>query len=197
MERGNWGWVVARGILAIVFGLVALFMPGLTWMALMAVFAAYALVDGIASVVMAFARRQPGQPRWWMLLGWGLAGIAIGAAIVLWPVRSSLVYLYLLGGWGIVTGVLEIVTAIRLRRVLEGEWLLALGGALSIAFGLVLFARPVAGALALVWWLGTWAMVFGVLLIALGIRLRGGATEPAVREPPEMPPVRRRARQRV
>jgi uncharacterized membrane protein HdeD (DUF308 family) len=195
MERDNWRWVVGRGVLAIVFGLVALFMPGLTWMALLAVFAAYAFVDGIASVAMAVTRRQPAQVRWWMLLLWGLAGIAIGAMIVFWPIRTSLAYLYLLGAWGIVTGVVEIVAAIRLRRELEGEWLLALAGVLSIAFGVVLFTRPVAGALALVWWLGTWAIVFGVLLIALGIRLRGRSAEPAVREPPQMPPPRRRARQ--
>lgn len=194
MEYGNWGWVVARGILAILFGLVALFMPGLTWLALMAVFAAYAFVDGIASIVMAFRRRAPGHPRWWMLLLWGIAGVAIGAMIVVWPVRTSLAYLYLLGAWGIVTGAIEIATAIRLRRVLEGEWMLAVAGVVSIGFGIVLLARPVAGAVALVWWLGTWAIVFGVLLIALGVRLRGGPTEPARREPPEMPP-RRRVRQ--
>jgi uncharacterized membrane protein HdeD (DUF308 family) len=172
MWSRNWGWTVVRGVVAIVFGLLALFRPGITWIVLMSFFAAYALVDGIAAVVAALSRRAPIERPWGLLLVEGILGIALAVLWVLWPGRLSLAFLYVLGTWGIVTGILEIGTAIRLRRLIRHEWLLVLAGLFSIAFGVIVWMRPLAGALALVWWIGSYAIVFGGLLIGLGFRMR-------------------------
>jgi uncharacterized membrane protein HdeD (DUF308 family) len=183
MWTKNWGWIVARGVFAVLFGLVALFLPGLTWLALMAVFAAYAFLDGVASLVTALGQRPAAERRWGMLVVEGIAGIAVAVLLVIWPIRTSIAFLYVLGAWGVVTGALEIAAAIRLRRVIRREWMLALAGVLSIAFGVVVWLWPAAGALALVWWIGAYAIVFGGLLIALGVRLRrlgGGRDERGV-----------------
>jgi uncharacterized membrane protein HdeD (DUF308 family) len=99
-------------------------------------------------------------------------GIAVAVLWVIWPVRTSLAFLYVLGAWGVVTGIMEIAAAIRLRHVIRHEWMLAAAGALSIAFGVLVWLRPLAGALALVWWIGAYAIVFGGLLVGLGLRLR-------------------------
>ena len=176
MSNKSWLWLVARGIVAVLFGVIALAMPGPAWLALVAVFAAYAVIDGIASLVIALAHRAPGQPRWWMLLLEGVSGIAVGVLTVIWPIRTSLAFIYVLGAWGVVTGAFEIATAVRLRRVIEREWLLGLAGVLSIVFGVIVWTWPIAGALALVWWIGAYAIVFGALLIALSLRLRGWFT---------------------
>jgi uncharacterized membrane protein HdeD (DUF308 family) len=172
MWTRNWGWTVVRGVVAIVFGLLALFRPGITWIVLMSFFAAYALVDGIAAVVAALSRRAPVERPWGLLLVEGILGIALAVLWVLWPGRLSLAFLYVLGTWGIVTGLLEIGTAIRLRRLIRHEWLLVFAGLFSIAFGVIVWMRPLAGALALVWWIGSYAIVFGGLLIGLGFRMR-------------------------
>jgi uncharacterized membrane protein HdeD (DUF308 family) len=172
MWSRNWGWTVARGVVAIVFGLLALFRPGITWIVLMSFFAAYALVDGIAAIVAALSRRASVERPWGLLLLEGILGIALAALWMFWPRRTSLAFLYVLGTWGIVTGILEIGTAIRLRRLIRHEWLLALAGLFSIAFGVIVWMRPLAGALALVWWIGSYAIVFGGLLIGLGLRMR-------------------------
>lgn len=168
----NWWALALRGVVAVLFGLAALIWPGLTLTALVLLFGAYSLVDGIFAVVSAFARA--GRERgWWAFLVEGLLGIAAGIVTLLWPGITGLVLLLFIAAWAIVTGVVEIVAAIRLRREIEGEFLLGLSGVLSVIFGLILIARPGAGAVAVAWLIGAYALLFGALLLALAFRLRG------------------------
>ncbi|HET9986292.1 MAG TPA: HdeD family acid-resistance protein, partial [Longimicrobiales bacterium] len=166
----NWWVLVVEGVLAIVFGLLAFFMPGITLAALVLLFGAYAFVDGIISLVSA-VRAQEGSP-WWALAIRGVAGIGIGVITILWPGITAVTLLFLIAAWAIITGVLEIVAAIRLRKLISGEWLLALAGIASLAFGILLLVAPGPGALAVVWIIGAYAIIFGVLLIVLGLRLK-------------------------
>jgi uncharacterized membrane protein HdeD (DUF308 family) len=157
---------------AVLFGVAAFAWPGITLGALVLLYGAYALVDGAFAVAAAMIGRTGGIP-WWAMLAEGLIGIAIGAITFAWPGITALVLLYLISAWAVVTGVFEIVAAVRLRKEIRGEWLLALSGVLSIVFGLALVANPGAGALAVVWLIGAYAIFFGALLIALGVQLRG------------------------
>jgi uncharacterized membrane protein HdeD (DUF308 family) len=168
----NWWAVALRGLFAVLFGFAALAWPGITLAALVALFGAYALVDGLFAIVSAVVNAGR-QPRWWALLLEGLLGVAAGIAAFVWPGITALVLLYVIAAWAIVTGIFEIVAAIRLRREIRGEWLLALGGLASVLFGLSLIVFPVAGALTVVWLIGAYALVFGVLLLVLAFRLRG------------------------
>lgn len=167
----NWWAFVIRGILAIVFGLLAFLMPGITLLGLVFLFGAYSIADGIFNILGAF-RADHENNRWWVLLLEGIVSIAAGVIAFVYPGITALALLIVIAAWAIVTGALEIAAAIRLRRVVRGEWMLALAGVLSIIFGILLLMRPGVGALALVWWIGAYAIVFGALLIALGIRLR-------------------------
>jgi uncharacterized membrane protein HdeD (DUF308 family) len=168
----SWGWVVARGIACILLGVLALAWPGVTWMTLVALFAVFALAEGLANIVSAVRGGAAGRPRWWVLLLEGLLSVAAAIVAVMWPRATTLAFVWLLGVWGIVTGVLEIVAAVRLRAIIGREWALGMAGALSIAFGVVLLFRPAAGTLALIWWFGSYALVFGALLVGVGFRLR-------------------------
>jgi uncharacterized membrane protein HdeD (DUF308 family) len=164
--------MVGRGLVAVLLGLIAFFMPGATMVALISVFAAYALIHGIATLAIAFTHREPGDSRWWMLIVEGLAGLAVAALVVFRPGVTSLALLYVIGAWGLITGVLEIAAAIRLRHVIRNEWLLALSGVLSIVFGVIMFRAPAIGALAIVYTVGIYALLFGGTTIGLGLRLR-------------------------
>jgi uncharacterized membrane protein HdeD (DUF308 family) len=167
----NWWMLALRGLCAVVFGILAFAKPGITLSALVLVFGAYALVDGILAIVAAISRR--GGAPWWALVLEGVAGIGAAAFAFLTPGITALALLFLIASWAIITGVLEVVAAIALRKQLRGEWLLVLSGLASILFGVLLVARPGAGALAVLWLIGGYAIVFGVLLIALGFRLKG------------------------
>ena len=171
----RWGWVVFRGVVAILFGLVAFSQPGTIGLTLVLMFAAYSFVSGIAAVVSAARGGRAHDPRWGTLLLEGLLYIAAGIVAVVWPASTGLAFLWVIAFWAIVSGALEIASAIRLRRVMEHEWALGLAGALSIAFGALLFMRPVVGGLAVVFWLGAYAIIFGVLQIVVGFRLRSFA----------------------
>lgn len=166
-------WVLAlRGVFAVIFGVLAIVWPELTLRALVLLFGAYALVDGIFAVIAGIARHQRSE-RWWAQLLEGVAGIIIGIVTFFWPRATALALLYLIAAWELVTGILEIAAAIQLRRIIRGEWVLLLSGIASIIFGLVLFVFPGAGALSLVWLIGVYSIVFGILLIFLAFRLRG------------------------
>ena len=168
----NWWALVLRGVLAILFGLTAFFWPDITLLSLVLLFGAFALTDGILAIAAAVTGATHGE-RWWVLVLEGLSGIAIAAITVVWPGISALALVYLIAAWALVTGVLEIAAAIRLRREIEGEWLLIATGVLSVAFGLYAAFVPAGGALAIVWTIGGYALITGILLIALGLRLRG------------------------
>jgi uncharacterized membrane protein HdeD (DUF308 family) len=167
----NWGAVLLRGVMGVLFGLITFAQPGITLAVLVLLFGAYAFVDGMLAVVSALRRRGMSD-RWGLLLVEGLAGIAAGVATLFWPGLTAIVLLYVIAAWAVVTGVFEIAAAIRLRKAITGEWLLVLSGIASIGFGVLLTLFPGAGALALVFWIGAYALVFGTLLIALAFRLR-------------------------
>jgi uncharacterized membrane protein HdeD (DUF308 family) len=167
-----WWTLVLRGAVAILFGIMAFLWPGVTLSALVLLFGAYALVDGIAAVIMGI-REYGNRERWWATLLSGIVSVAAGIITFVMPGITALALLTLIAFWAIVRGVFEIVAAIRLRHEIEGELLLGLGGALSIAFGVLMLMFPGAGALAVIWWIAAFAIVSGVLLLMLGFRLRG------------------------
>jgi uncharacterized membrane protein HdeD (DUF308 family) len=166
-------WVVAlRGVLALLFGLVALVWPDITIIVLVALFGAYVLADGVIALGTAlFGGAQATRRRGWLIFE-SVTGIAAGVIAFIWPDITTLALLLVIAAWALITGVVEIVAAIRLRRELEGEWLLAVSGVASIVFGLLLVIRPSAGAVAVVWLIGAYAILFGAALVALGLRLR-------------------------
>lgn len=167
----NWWAMALRGLLAVLFGIAAFMLPGVMLWFLVAIFGAYALVDGVFAVISAF-RRDVRRERWWALLFEGVAGIGIGVLTFIWPKLTAMGLLYLIAFWAILTGAFEVITAVRLRHAISGEWMMALIGILSMAFGLLLAIFPMAGALSVVWLIGAYAIVAGVLMIALGFKLR-------------------------
>jgi uncharacterized membrane protein HdeD (DUF308 family) len=181
----NWWAVALRGVFAVIFGLLALIWPNITVLALVALFGAYCLVDGVIEIGTAIVGgiATAGRRAW--LAVEGIAGIIAGIITFAWPNITALVLLWVIAFWALVTGIMEIVAAIRLRRELQGEWLLILSGALSVVFGILLIVWPASGALALVTLIGIYALIFGVDLIVLGFRLRrvhgsvAGAGRPA------------------
>jgi uncharacterized membrane protein HdeD (DUF308 family) len=166
----NWWALALRGLVAILFGLACFVWPFPTLLILVLLYGAYALADGILAVAAALSRRS--RSHWWALLLEGLCGIAVGVITFIWTGITELALLYLSAFWAIVTGVLEIVAALRLRISVPGEWALALSGLVSILFGFVLLVWPGASAVALIWVIGAYAIVFGILLLALAFRLR-------------------------
>jgi uncharacterized membrane protein HdeD (DUF308 family) len=170
----NWWAVAIRGLAAIVFGILALIWPSITFTVLVLFWGAYVLVDGVFAIVSVLTHHEGGNHRWLLLLE-GLAGIIAGILTFIWPGITGLVLLYLIAAWAIVTGVLELLAAVRLRREITNEWLLALSGVASLIFGIVIALFPSAGALAVVWLIGTYAIIFGLLLLFLAYRLRSYA----------------------
>jgi uncharacterized membrane protein HdeD (DUF308 family) len=166
----NWWLIVLRGVCAIVFGLLAWIWPGVTLATLVLLWGAYAFVDGILALAAAFSGRADAP--WWALTLEGIVGILAAVAAFLYPGITAIILLYVIAIWAIVTGVIEIVAAIQLRKEIEGELWLGLAGLGSILFGVVLIARPGLGALAVVWMIGLYAVLFGVLLVALGFRVK-------------------------
>lgn len=174
LELSRTWWILAiRGAVAVLFGLLALIWPQITVFALVLVFGAYALVDGVFALVAAIRGRQlAGGGRGWLVLE-GLLGVGAGIVTFVWPSITALALLWVIAFWAVLTGVLEIIAAVRLRRVLDNEWLLIVAGALSIIFGLILMIWPGTGAIGLVWLIGGYAIVFGIVLLGLALRLRG------------------------
>lgn len=167
----NWWVVLLRGVAGILFGIATFFAPAISLAVLVLLFGAYALVDGVLAVISAVRNRATNE-HWWVLLIEGVVGIITGIVTFAWPGITALALLYVIAAWALVTGALEIAAAVRLRKVIDHEWLLVLSGIASIIFGVLLALFPGAGALALVLWIGAYAIVFGALLVALGFRLR-------------------------
>ena len=181
-------WVLAvRGGLAVLLGLLALVHPAAALAALVTLFGAYALVDGVFALLTA-ARFAHRDDRWWLLILEGVVGVAVGVLTFIRPAATALALIYLVASWAILTGALEIAAAIRLRRVIQGEWLLGLVGAASVLLGVVLLAAPGAGLLAWVWMLGAYALVFGLGLLGLAFRLRRLESEHAQARSSVWPP---------
>jgi uncharacterized membrane protein HdeD (DUF308 family) len=164
-----WWALALRGLFAVLFGLLTFFIPSITLLALVLLFGAYALLDGIFDLVSAV--RSPSHH--WAFVLEGIVGILVGILTLIWPRITGTILLYLIGFWAIFTGVLEIVAGILLRQAIANEVLLILMGVLSLLFGLFIVIFPGAGALAIAFWIGAYALVFGIMLIALAFRLRG------------------------
>jgi len=169
----RWWWTfILRGVLAILFGVLAFFAPRFGIAILVGLFAAWAIIDGIGNLVAGIRTR--GQDRsWWLEVLEGLVSVAAGVVALLLPATAAQVLVLIIAAWAIVTGVIEIVMAVRLRRVIDNEVWMALAGAASILFGVILVLFPAAGALSLVWLIGSFAIAFGAFLIIFGWRLRG------------------------
>jgi uncharacterized membrane protein HdeD (DUF308 family) len=169
---GRHWWVLAlRGVLAIVFGGIAVINPAAFWTAMVILFAACALVDGVASIVAATTGHVPAGRRWLFVLR-GLLGIAAGAIAIVWPNITAVALYYVISGWAVATGVIEMAAGIDLSRRVRGAWLLIISGLLSVALGLLLGLHPLAGMIVVTWWVGAWAITYGVVLIILAFRLR-------------------------
>lgn len=166
----NWWTLALRGLAAVIFGVLAFVWPDITFTVMVLFFGAYALWDGIFALIGAF--RTQSDRRWPLVLE-GLVGVAAGLFTFFWPGAATLALLYVIGAWAVITGVFEIITAIRLREEIEGEWLMMISGLLSVVFGIAMFVWPAAGLLAVTWLIGAYALLFGILLIVLGFRLRG------------------------
>jgi uncharacterized membrane protein HdeD (DUF308 family) len=167
---GNWWAVLLRGVAAVLFGLAALIWPGLTLAVLIVVYGVYAIVDGIFAIVVGI--RAGSDTRRWLLLAEGALGILAGLIAVFWPGVSAVVLLYIIAFWAIFGGLLRIFGAVLLRREIDNEWTMALGGALWVILGIVLFVVPGAGLLSLSWLIGIFALGAGITLIALAFRVR-------------------------
>lgn len=167
----NWWMLAVRGAAAIVFGLCAFAWPRLTLAVLVVLFGAYAVVEGALSIGTGIGTRKT-YDRWWVLVLQGALGVAAGFIVFAMPRLTALTLVYVIAAWAIVTGVLQVIAAVRLHREIEHEWLLGLAGVASVVFGALLAARPGAGALALVWLIGGYAIAFGVLMIGVALELR-------------------------
>jgi uncharacterized membrane protein HdeD (DUF308 family) len=166
----NWWLVLLKGICAILFGVLTFIWPGISLVSLLLLYGAYALVDGVLSLIAAIKGGAP-APRWWLALV-GVLGIAAGLVAWLLPGMTAIVLVYFIAGWMIATGVMEIIGAIRLRKEIDNEWWLVAAGVLSVIVGLFMAIAPGAGALGLLFVIGAYAIVFGVMLVGLAFRLR-------------------------
>lgn len=165
-----WWAFLLRGILAIIFGVVVLLVPGIGLIAVLALFAAWSIIGGAAQLFGAW--RQRGQPQWWVGILEGLAGLAAGVIAIVWPAITALALLFVIAAWAIVTGLLQIWMAIRMREQISGELLLIVAGAVSVIFGIVLIINPGAGLLSVLWLVGVFSIVIGATFVLLGLRLR-------------------------
>ena len=168
---GIGSFVLARGIVSVIIGIIAFVWPGVTIGTLIGLFALYALIDGAMNLYLGLGRHLGRNLPWGQLLQ-GIVGILAGIVTFLWPALTAQLLIFFIGTWAIFNGILQIVAAVRLRKIIRGEWLLALGGAMSIVFGAVVIGRPGVALVGLSWSLGVFAVLSGLLLIALGIRLR-------------------------
>ena len=163
----NWRSVGLRGLAAVAFGIAILVWPGLTVTALVLLFGVFVLLDGFAHLVAAFGVREG---RGWQIFE-GVAGVAVGVTTLVWPDVTALALLYIIGAWAVILGSLRIFAGVQLRKEITGEWLLILGGALQVIFGIILFVAPVSGALAITWLIGFFALFVGMLLLGVAWRL--------------------------
>lgn len=174
-------WLIGlRGVLAIAFGVLAFVWPGITAVALVFMFAAYAILDGILTIAAA-VRNRAENDRWWLTLLEGIVDIAAGVIAFLFPGLAAITLVFLIAIWAIITGVLEIAAAIHLRKEINNEWALGLTGLVSIILGVIMILRPSAGLVGLVWVIATYAIIFGVLMLILAFNSTRMAREAGAR----------------
>jgi uncharacterized membrane protein HdeD (DUF308 family) len=166
----NWWAFVARGVLAVLFGLIALLTPGVTMLSLVLVFAAYAIADGVFGIISAVRAAQQGE-RWSILALEGVVSVLAGAAAAAWPAITVVVFIALIAAWAIITGSFMLAAAFELDAD-HGRWWIVAGGVLSLVYGGLLIAAPMTGAVVLTWWIGAYALVFGIAMLVAAFRLR-------------------------
>ena len=167
----NWWLFTLRGVLGIIFGILALIFPGPTILSLVLLFSAYMLVDGIFGIISAVRAIRRKEDRWGLLIFEGLLSVATGILAFLWPGLTVVAFVWLIAAWAIVSGGLMTAAGFRLN-IEHGRWWLVLGGLLSVAYGVLLIITPLIGAVVLTWWLGAYALVFGVALVIFSLKLR-------------------------
>jgi uncharacterized membrane protein HdeD (DUF308 family) len=173
--KKSWWMLALRGVAAILFGVLAILWPNLTLLVLVAFFAVYAFITAAASIYAAVQNRRTDKG-WWLVLLIGVVAFAAGVLSIVYPAVTALVLVLLMGANALVTGVLDIAIALRLRKTIRNEWLLVLAGIVSVVFGVLVMAFPGAGALAMVWIVSFYAVLTGVLLLALALRMRSAGT---------------------
>ncbi len=170
----NWWALLLRGIAAVIFGLLAFFWPGGVAVVLVILFGAYAFVDGIFALISA-VRAAEAHQRWWAFLLEGIVGLVIAAIVVFYPGIAGLGLYFAIAIWAILTGILEIVAAVQMRKLIPNEFWLILGGILSIAFGILLYVFPLIGIPTVIYLIGFYAIFFGIVMIVFSFRLRSHA----------------------
>jgi len=175
LARRWWAFLI-RGLAGVIFGILAFLWPGVTLVALAIFFGAYALVDGVFALIAAFSS-QGAAHRGWLTLE-GALGIILGALVWMYPLYSAALLVYFIAGWAIATGIVEIVAGVRLRAIIGNELLYIVAGIASIVFGVLVLRNPAAGAIAVVWLIASYAIIFGLLQIALSLRLKAIASPP-------------------
>jgi uncharacterized membrane protein HdeD (DUF308 family) len=167
----NWWLFTLRGVLGMLFGVLALIFPGPTILSLVLLFSAYMLVDGIFGIISAVRAIRRKEDRWGLLIFEGLLDIATGIVAFLWPGLTVVAFVWLIAAWAIVSGGLMTAAGFRLN-IEHGRWWLVLGGLLSLAYGALLIITPLIGAVVFTWWLGAYALIFGVALVIFSLKLR-------------------------
>jgi uncharacterized membrane protein HdeD (DUF308 family) len=168
---GNWWALGLRAATAILLGIIALAIPGVTLAAIVTMFGIYAIADGLFAIIAA-VRGVRRHEQWGPMLFEGIIGVAAGTVALFWPAIGALALTYLVAAWAMATGIFEIAAAVRLRKIMTGEWLLMIGGVLSILLAVGVGLFPGAGMMVLVWWLGAYALAYGLVSLALAIRVR-------------------------
>lgn len=166
----NWWLILLRGICAVIFGLLTFAWPGVTLAILVLFYGGFAFADGVLALIAAITGGNK-TPRWWLAMV-GLLGIAVGIVTLMMPGMTALVLLYFIAFWAITIGSMQIAGAIRLRKEIDNEWMLIASGIISVLFGLILIVSPGAGALGLLFVIGVYAVIHGIVLITLAMRLR-------------------------
>jgi uncharacterized membrane protein HdeD (DUF308 family) len=169
---GSWWALLLRGLLAIAFGVLTWTQPGISLAALVLLFGVFALADGVLGIWTAISGRKD-NAHWWVLLLWGLVSAAVGILSFAYPAVTTIALLYFIATWAVIIGVLQIIAAVRLRKEIKGEWLLGLAGLASVVFGVLLLVHPGAGVLTVLWLIGAYAVLTGILLVVLSFKVKG------------------------
>ena len=177
-RSSNWWALALRGLAGILLGLLAFAWPGVTIAAVVTLFGLYALMDGVFAIIAAL-RGVRENDRWGWMLVEGIASVLAGLVALFMPVLGAIALVWIIAFWAIVTGALEIGAAYRLRKIIEGEWMLMLAGALSLALGLIIVLQPGVGVGVIATWIGAYALVAGAVTLVLAFRVRKWANEHA------------------